>query len=155
MPPADITRHPHTRASDPLRFAAVTTTAELQGQTYKRGQKVRLVDAVAGHPSGSKGKIAIANGMTWKRYWVRFPDGTAAGHVDHDSLVRAKDYDNFLVLREREAIEAENAAEDAANAPASAPAAQAAEGDGVVVNGVTIPQLLLDRAAAARVRLGG
>ncbi len=133
----------------------MTTTSELQGQSYKRGEKVRLVDDIAGYPSGSKGKVAVANGMTWKRYWVRFADGTAAGHVDHDSLVRAKDYDNFLVLRERETIEAENAAEEATNAPASAPAEQVGGSDGVVINGVTVPQLLLDRAASARVRLGG
>ncbi len=134
----------------------MTTTAELQAASYKRGQKVRLVDDVPGHPQGAQGKIAVANGMTWRRYWVRFPDGSAVGHVDHGSLVRAKDYDTFLVLREKEAIEAERRAEEAANAPAvESGGGAAAAGGGVEVNGVSIPQHLLDRSAAARVRLGG
>ena len=95
------------------------TTAELQGRTYKRGEKVRLLDDIPGYPAGSIGKIGVANGMTWKRYWVRFPDGNAVGHVDHGLLVRAKDYDQFLVARDREAIEAEKAAELAAEQAAA------------------------------------
>ena len=86
------------------------------------------------------------------------------GHVDHEKLVRAKDYERFLVAREREAVEAEKAAEqaapDAERKAAEAPdeAAAAAGGDGggdVVVNGVTIPPYLLERSASARTRLGG
>ena len=150
--PLDVVMTP----PDPIRFATVTTTAELQARSYKRGAKVRLVDDIGGHPSGSRAKIALANGLTWRRYWVRFPDGSTTGHVDHGSLVRSKDYDNFLVLREREAIEAVAAAEEAANAPTvTTSEREAGSADGVVVNGVPVPQLLLDRAAAARVRLGG
>jgi len=133
----------------------VTTTAELQAHSFKRGEKVRLVDDITGHPSGTQGKIALANGMTWRRYWVRFTDGSAQGHIDHGSLVRSKDYDNFLTLREQEAIQAESAAEAAANAPTAEVADEGADSDGAVINGVPIPQLLLDRSAAARVRLGG
>ena len=136
---------------------AVSTTAELQGRTYKRGEKVRLLEDIPGYPAGSTGKVGLANGMTWKRYWVRFPDGNAVGHVSHDLLVRAKDYDRFLVAREREAIAAENAAEaaDAAGAGAAGAGSDGGDAGGVEVNGVVIPQLLLDRSAAARTRLGG
>jgi len=140
----------------------VPTTAELQGRTYKRGEKVRLLEAIPGYPAGATGKIGVANGMSWKRYWVRFPDGNAVGHVDHGLLVRAKDYDQFLVARDREAIEAEKAAELAAEQAA----ANAGSGDGgggggadagggVEVNGVFIAQSWLDKSAAARARLGG
>ena len=147
------------RYSAPLDSVPVSTTAELQGLTYKRGEKVRLLDDIPGYPAGSTGKIGIANGMTWKRYWVRFPDGNAVGHVDHGLLVRARDYDRFLVAREREAIEAEKAAAEAAEVAAAGGGTggggEAAAAGGVEVNGVMVPQLLLDRSAAARTRLGG
>lgn len=140
---------------------AVPTTAELQGRTYTRGEKVRLLADIPGYPAGSTGKIGVANGMSWKRYWVRFPDGTAVGHVDHGLLVRAKDYDQFLVARDREAIEAENAAALAAAQAAANTAsgdsgggAGADAGGGVEVNGVFIAQSWLDKSAAARARLG-
>ncbi len=137
---------------------ATVTTAELQANPLKRGTKVRLVDDIPGYPAGSKGKVAVANGFAWQRYWVRFADGESVGHIDHSSLVRAKDYDRFLVQRERETIEAEAAAEAAAAAADAggddAAAGSAAAGGGVQVNGVTIPQRLLDMSAAARARLG-
>jgi hypothetical protein len=131
----------------------VPSTAELQAATFKRGANVRLVDDVSGYPAGSQGKVAVANGMTWKRYWVRFPDGNA----DHTSLVRAKDYEVFVVAREREAEEAAQAAEAAANAPAESAGGGAAAGGGagVEVNGVFIAQTWLDKSAAARARIQG
>ena len=133
------------------------STAELQAATYKRGTKVRLVDDVQGYPAGSQGKVAVANGMTWKRYWIRFPDGDAVGHIDHASLVSAKDYDLFVIAREREAEEAAEAAEAAANdATATAGDGVAAGGGaGVKVNGVFIAQTWLDKSAAARARILG
>lgn len=137
---------------------AAATTAELQASPFKRGAKVRLVDDIPGYPAGSKGKVAVANGFAWQRYWVRFADGESVGHIDHGSLVKAKDYDRFLVQRDREAIEAEKAAEAAASAPDGGDDADAgggaAAGGSVEVNGVTIPQRLLDMSAAARTRLG-
>jgi hypothetical protein len=137
---------------------AAATTAELQASPFTRGTKVRLVDDIPGYPAGSKGKVAVANGFAWQRYWVRFDDGESVGHIDHSSLVKAKDYDRFLVQRDREAIEAEKAAEAAASAPEAGDDAGAgggaAAGGGVEVNGVTIPQRLLDMSAAARTRLG-
>lgn len=137
---------------------AATTTAELQSDAFRRGAKVRLVDPAGGYPAGSKGRIAVANGMTWRRYWVRMHDGAAIGHVDHASLVRAGDYEAFLAARDIEAAEAEQAAEEAAAAAEAAadeaPGDVGAAADGTVVNGVQIPQRLLDMSAAARARLG-
>ena len=135
------------------------TTAELQATPYKRGTKVRLVEDVPGHAAGAAGKVALANGITWKRYWVRFTDGTSAGHIDHHALVKTADYDKFRIARHHEEIEAEAAAKAAAEGvstdAADAGAGAAASGSGATVNGVSIPQHLLDRSAAARVRLGG
>jgi len=143
----------------PARFLPVTSTAELQAATFKRGTKIRLVDDVAGYEAGTSGKIALANGVTWKRYWVRMSNGSAVGHISHSSVVKAKDYDTFLVSRDREAIEAENAAAAAALSPAASSDgggdADAAGSGGVEINGVFLAQSWLDKAAAARARLGG
>ncbi len=131
------------------------TTAELQADPFTRGTKVRLVDDIIGYPAGSKGKVALANGFAWQRYWVRFADGESVGHIDHASLVKAKDYDRFLVQRDREAIEAQEAAENATTeSDESSGGGAAASSGGVEVNGVVIPQRLLDMSVAARARLG-
>ena len=138
----------------------VFTTTQLQARTLKRGEKVRLVSELPGVPQGAEGKVAMANGFTWNRYWVRLVDGRVVGHIDHDDLVRTKDYERYLVARDREAVEAELAAQRAAEAAATAPA-EADGADGAdsgageaVVNGVPVPAYLLQRSADARTRLG-
>ena len=136
------------------------TTAQLQARTLKRGERVRLVAELPGVPQGAEGKVAMANGFTWNRYWVRLVDGRVVGHIDHGDLVRTRDYERFLVARDREAVEAELAAQRAAEAAEAAPAeADGADGaDGgageAVVNGVAVPAYLLQRSADARTRLG-
>ncbi len=135
------------------------TTAQLQARTLKRGERVRLVAELPGVPHGAEGKVAMANGFTWNRYWVRLVDGRVVGHIDHGDLVRTKDYERFLVARDREAVEAEEAARRAAEAAETAPAeADGADGgDGgpgeAVVNGVAVPAYLIQRSADARARL--
>ncbi len=117
---------------------------------------MRLINDIPGHPAGSVGKVAIANGITWLRYWVRFADGSSVGHIDHASLVRSKDYDTFLASREAEMAAVAHVAEELAHTDEGAgesDAAGATSGGAVVVNGVTLPQNLLDRAKAARARL--
>ena len=103
------------------------STAELQASTYKRGQKVKVVDDLPGVPAGTAGKISLANGFAWTRYWVRFANGAVVGHIDHGKLVRSKDYERFLVARDREAIEAAAAEEAAALAAMEAESAASAE----------------------------
>lgn len=131
----------------------------MQANPYKRGTKVRLLEDIPGYPAGSQGKVAVANGFTWNRYWVRFTDGESIGHIDHDILVRAKQYDRFLIQRDKEAIEAEKAAELAAAAAEAGGDESGGESGGgggdPVVNGVAIPSYLIQRSADARVRLGG
>ena len=137
------------------------TTAQLQARTLKRGERVRLVAGLPGVSEGTEGKVAMANGFTWNRYWVRLVDGRVVGHIDHGDLVRTKDYDRFLVARDRETEEAARAALQAAEAGAdpsagSAAAEDAADGGAgeAVVNGVPVPAYLLERSADARARLG-
>lgn len=140
-------------------MASEATTAEMQARTLVRGEKVRLVTDRPGLDAGAGGKVAMANGFAWRRYWVRFDDGPVVGHIDHGDLVRARDYDGFLAARDREAEQAEAAAalaEASAAAKAVVEAGPAAAGDTgeTVVNGVTVPAYLLQRSADARTRLG-
>lgn len=137
------------------------STAQLQARTLKRGERVRLVAGLPGVPEGTEGKVAMANGFTWNRYWVRLVDGRVLGHIDHGDLVRTRDYERFLVARDREAVEAELAAQRAAEAAeTSSDGADGTEGAGdggtdeAVVNGVPVPAYLLQRSADARTRLG-
>ncbi len=134
----------------------MSSTAEMQAHPLKRGQKVRLLSEIPGHPAGSEGKVALANGVTWLRYWVRFSDGSSVGHIDHSALVKAKDYHRFLEAREAESraaeLRAEHADESEDDSAAGGPASSS--GGGATINGVAIPQLLLDRSKAARERLG-
>ncbi|MXW97815.1 MAG: hypothetical protein F4Y05_10620 [Acidimicrobiaceae bacterium] len=138
----------------------VFTTSQLQARTLKRGERVRLVSELPGVPQGTEGKVAMANGFTWNRYWVRLVDGRVVGHIDHDDLVRTRDYERYLVARDREAEEAELAAlvaAEAADDPSADAAAEAEAGEGTgeaVVNGVPVPAYLLQRSADARTRLG-
>lgn len=139
--------------------SAAATTAEMQARTLVRGEKVRLLADRPGLPAGAEGKVAMANGFFWRRYWVRFDDGPVVGHIDHGDLVRAGDYDGFLAARDREAEQAAAAEAEAATRAesveaGSGPAAAAGGTSETVVNGVTVPAYLLQRSADARTRLG-
>ena len=132
-----------------------TTTADLQARTLKRGEKVRLVAELPGIAVGSKGKVAMANGFAWKRYWVRLGDGRLISHIDHGHLVRSKHYEVYIAAREREAREALLAPAEQAD-PDTAAIKNSTEptvGADAVVNGVTIPAYLLQRSVDARLRL--
>ena len=136
----------------------IFTTEALQANTLKRGERVRLVADLPGIPAGALGKVAMANGFTWSRYWVRFSDGRVVGHINHAALVRARDFERFQVARDREAVLAEQAALQAADGVVHSSAAADAgpassDDDEAVVNGVTVPAYLLQRSADARTRL--
>ena len=44
-------------------------------------------------PAGTKGKVMLANGLTWKRFWVRFENGVQLGQISRHELVRRDDWD--------------------------------------------------------------
>ena len=129
------------------------STAELQSRTLKRGARVTLLTDLPGTPAGTEATVAMANGLTWHRYWIRLHDGRVIGHVDHRHLVRSKHYERYIAAREREAEQALSAPAEQASAETEGTATATASED-VVVNGVTIPGYLLERSAAARARLG-
>lgn len=44
--------------------------------------KVVAVTDLPGVPAGTPGKITVANGLQWKRFWVLFDTGVELGHLD-------------------------------------------------------------------------
>ena len=116
-------------------------------QRIKSGAKVLATTDLPGVPKGTRGKVAMSNGITWKRYWVRFENGELLGHIDHDNIVIERAWDRYFAEKEAAAAAAAagaNAAADAGDGGAS--------GGGDTPFGV--PQYLLDRTKAALERFG-
>ena len=65
----------------------------------KRKQKVIATIDLPGVPEGTEGKIRVANGIEWFRYWVDFDNGTKLGRVDHDDVVKVEDWEQFKIDR--------------------------------------------------------
>jgi hypothetical protein len=57
-------------------------TEDLTGLMLKVRDKVRAVTDLPGVPSGTKGKVIVANGMNWRRYRVLFDNRQELGHLD-------------------------------------------------------------------------
>ena len=116
-------------------------------QRIRSGAKVLATKDLPGVPMGTRGKVAMSNGITWKRYWVRFDNGEMIGHVDHDNIVIERAWDRYFAEKE--------AAAAAAAAGASAGgSADADGGSGGGDNAFGVPQYLLDRTKAALERFG-
>jgi hypothetical protein len=50
------------------------------------GDKVVTTVDVDGAPSGSEGKVLLANGFNWLRYRILFKNGSEIGDLDHRHL---------------------------------------------------------------------
>ncbi len=122
-------------------------------ETLQRKEKVKAAIELRGVPEGTRGRVMVTNGLTWIRYWVEFDNGVEMGSIHRDNLVRVADWDQYLVDREL-AAERAAAAPDTDAAAADGDAEAGAEQGGGVVNGIEIPQLLLDRTKAALERFG-
>jgi hypothetical protein len=122
----------------------------------KRRSKVRAFVPLPGVPAGARGIVTLVNGFgPWIRYRVLFDNGADIGQIDRELLVPAKRYDE-MVERRRRAIESGAFAQAAPGEVAEeAGDAGVATAGGAVVNGVSVPQHLIDRSVAARQRLGG
>ncbi len=90
---------------------------------FKKGTKVIATEGLRGVPEGTRGKTSRGVGLTWFRYRVYFDNGVELGSIGQDKLVRAENWPQFQVDREKAAVVAAKAAEDAKNAPVSAPVA--------------------------------
>ena len=125
--------------------------------TLRRKDRVRAAVALRGVPEGTKGRVMVANGFTWPRYWVAFDNGVEMGSLGRDKLVPDAEWKAFLKEREAAATRALGAP-DGAEAPAEGGdgdgGAAGSSGGGATVNGVAVPQLLIDRTQAALTRLG-
>ncbi len=118
-----------------------------KGLTKK--QKVIAATDLKGVPEGTSGKVMLSNGLDWVRYWVKFENGVEMGSLHRNKLVSAEDWDLYLEEREDGALTLEETTDSADEESSSA-----GSGGGVEVNGVLVPQLLLDRTQAALERFG-
>lgn len=124
--------------------------------TLRRKDRVRAATALRGVPEGTRGRVMMANGFTWPRYWVSFDNGVEMGSLGREKLVPDAEWKSFLKEREaaeKRALEAPDEAE-ATDADGDGGAAAGGSGGGATVNGVAVPQLLLDRTQAALKRFG-
>lgn len=53
-----------------------------EGLDLKIHTKVVAATDLPRVPAGTPGKVTVANGLQWKRYWVRFENGVEHGHLD-------------------------------------------------------------------------
>ncbi len=125
-----------------------------RGQTLVRKERVKAAEDLRDVPEGTEGRVILSNGVDWIRYWVHFDNGVEMGSLHRDKLVRVDEWDRYLVDR-AEAAERAEAMGDAAEGDSAADDAGAgAAGGGATINGVAVPQLLLDRTTAALARFG-
>ena len=118
-------------------------------------QKKEIVKAainLKGVPEGTMGRVILSNGLDWVRYWVAFDNGVELGSLHRDKLVREAEWDAYLMQRERSEEITEGGSEVLDSSPESD--SQSSGSGGVAVNGVLVPQLLLDRTKAALERFG-
>jgi hypothetical protein len=117
---------------------------------FRRGDTVKTLDPLPGVPPGTKGRVNLVDGFAWTRYRVLFDNGVDVGTLDGTTLARPGDYTAALDRRQKaaraEAVAAVATVEDAADGGGAGGAEK-------VVNGVTVPALLLQRSARARERL--
>jgi len=117
-------------------------------QRIKSGAKVKATKDLPGVPSGTRGKVAMSNGITWKRYWVRFENGELLSHVDHDDIVIERAWDQYFWAKEQAELAAANAAASGGSSDDGGGGSSGGE------NAFGVPQYLLDRTKAALERFG-
>ena len=120
----------------------------------RKKEIVKAAINLRGVPEGTMGRVILSSGLDWVRYWVAFDNGVEIGSLRRDKLVREVEWDAYILQRERsqEIAEAESSTE-ALDTSEEADAQSSGSG-GVEVNGVLVPQLLLDRSKAALERFG-
>ena len=118
----------------------------------RKKEIVKAAINLRGVPEGTMGRVILSSGLDWVRYWVAFENGVEIGSLHRDKLVREAEWDAYLVQRERsqEIAESNSEGQDSSGGSDS----PSSGSGGVEVNGVLVPQLLLDRTKAALERLG-
>ena len=113
----------------------------------RRHQKVVATVDLPGVPEGTLGKVRVANGFAWYRYWVNFENGVELGHVDHRNLVRAGDWVRFQVERAEASLQVSEEVDDPDGDDGD-------NGDETAEDRFGVPEYILERSRAARARLG-
>jgi len=114
----------------------------------RKGDKVVASADLRGVPAGTEGKVALVNGLSWVRYWIRFDNGVAIGSVNRSHLATPKEWERKLSGVD------DGAAETVAEEDSDGAGVESTGGGGVTTaNGAVVPQKLIDRAKAARARL--
>ena len=70
----------------------------------KRFRKVVATVDLPGVPEGTIGKVRVANGFTWYRYWVDFDNGVRMGQVSHEHLCHEGDWGRFQFRSEERRV---------------------------------------------------
>ncbi len=113
----------------------------------RRHQKVVATINLPGVPEGTLGKVRVANGFAWYRYWVDFENGVKLGHVDHGNLVRAGDWVRFQVERAEASLQVSEEVDDPDGDNDD-------NGDEAAENRFGVPEYILERSRVARAHLG-
>ena len=103
-------------------------------------------------PEGTAGKVILINGMTWTRYWVRFENGAYLGSIDRSALATANEWKRHLAGEDVWGA-TPGASADGGGGDDAGGGDAGGGGGKATPSGTVVPQLLLDRAAAARQRL--
>ena len=113
----------------------------------RRHQKVVATVDLPGVPEGTLGKVRVANGFAWYRYWVDFENGVELGHVDHGNLVKAGDWVRFQVERADASLQASEEVDHSDGDDGD-------DGGETAENRFGVPEYILERSRVARARLG-
>ncbi|MFV2039089.1 MAG: hypothetical protein ACC660_02480, partial [Acidimicrobiales bacterium] len=119
-------------------------------EILRRKEPVKAAVGMRGVPEGTPGRVILSHGLNWVRYWVRFDNGVEMGSIHRQKLVRESEWNTYLVERDQAV---EDTSDPVEASTGDGPAA-GTTGAGATVNGVQVPQLLLDRTESALERLG-
>ena len=120
----------------------------------RKKEIVKAAINLRGVPEGTMGRVILSSGLDWVRYWVAFDNGVEIGSLHRNKLVREVEWDAYILQRERSQEIAEAESNTEALDTSEEADAQSSGSGGVEVNGVLVPQLLLDRSKAALERFG-
>lgn len=113
-----------------------------------KGDRVVLTTDLREVPEGTEGKVVLVVGLSWIRYWVAFDNGVAVGSINRRHLATPAEWKRRLERGD------EVDGGDAEAGDDTEAAGDDGGGGGYTHAGVLVPQLLIDRAKAARERLG-
>ena len=126
--------------------------AAVADDVLETGDRVVLTHDLREVPEGTEGTVVLVVGITWFRYWVRFDNGVYLGSIDRNVLATADEWKRHLKGEDPWGTSGAAAVGDDSSDEAGGDAGGGGGGK-ATPSGTVVPQLLLDRSAAARKRL--